>query len=249
MSVGTTSRNHNIYQTGADLYIELKGRVVLEEVDGLKKSILPRITGNLANVYVDLQNVENLDSAGLGLLINLKMSSKMHGANTTLLDPGTLVADILNITKIDAILEVASGSDANGIRARLCTPEALVGGGNSMTPGGVEGGFMPSINSDGTLNDDANAQKKEAVEDFCRRAVEHMRQGDYENSIECYKGALEVDPEYLPALNNLAIVYEKQPAWHPFAIEKWQRVLEISRQRNDNKHMDRAERHLADLSR
>lgn len=248
MSAGTTSRNHDIYQTGSDLYIDLRGRIVLEEVDGLKKSIIPRISGNLANVYVDLQNVENLDSAGLGLLINLKMSSKMHGANTMLLDPGAKVADILNITKIDAILDVANGNDAEGIRTRLSTPEALVGGGNSTTPS-ADGGFMPSINSDGTLNDDANAQKKEAVEDFCRRAVEHMRQGDYENSIECYKGALEVDPEYLPALNNLAIVYEKQPGWHQFAVEKWQRVLELSRQRNDQKHMDRAERHLADLSR
>ena len=75
-----------------------------------------------------------------------------------------------------------------------------------------------------------------------------MRQGNYESSIECYKSALELDPDYLPALNNLAIVYEKQPSWHTLAIENWRRVLEISRQRNDEKHIDRAERHLADLT-
>jgi tetratricopeptide (TPR) repeat protein len=86
------------------------------------------------------------------------------------------------------------------------------------------------------------------VEEQCRKAVEFMRQGNYESSIECYKEALNLDPDYLPALNNLAIVYEKQPSWHNLAIENWNRVLELSRQRNDEKHMDRAERHLADLT-
>ena len=53
----------------------------------------------------------------------------------------------------------------------------------------------------------------EQVDEHCRKAVELMRQGDYEKAVEKYLEALKIDPDYLPAYNNLAIVYEKRPAW------------------------------------
>jgi anti-sigma B factor antagonist len=248
MTVGTASQSHEIYQDGNELYVLLKGRVVLEELDALKHSVLPRITRDLEHVYVDLRNVDYVDSAGLGLLIGFKMTSKMNGARITLMDPNKTVADVLNISKIDGIFEFLNGRDAQVLRDRLAHPDFFKAGDNPTGAGYAAEGHMPTVNADGTLlTEDNGGQKREAVEEYCRRAVEHMRQGDYENSIECYKGALDLDPDYLPALNNLAIVYEKQPGWHSLATEKWNRVLEISRQRNDEKHMDRAERHLADL--
>lgn len=250
MSAGTAARNHEIYQEGTELLLVLKGRVVLEELDVLKQSVLPKITRGVEQVYVDLRSVEYVDSAGLGLLIGFKMTSKMNGARIALMEPNKTVSDVLSISKIDGIFDFQTGKEAQAVRQRLAQPENLLGGSEAQSSASLaSGGSMPTINADGSLQtDDANSQNREAVEDFCRRAVEHMRQGDYENSIQCYKGALEIEPDYLPALNNLAIVYEKQPPWHSMAIESWKRVLEISRQRNDEKHMDRAERHLADLS-
>lgn len=255
MSLGTTARNHAIYRSGNELCIVLKGRVVLEDLGDLKQSILPRISREIEMVYIDLESVDYVDSAGLGLLIGIKMTAKMNSASIALMDPNKNVSDVLTISKMDGIFEILAGRDAQPVRERIVKPEnaqldpsaPAAGAGTSPFPS--EDGSLPQIKADGTLEEnDPSAQIREAVEDQCRRAVESMRQGNYEQSIECYKAALELDPDYLPALNNLAIVYEKQPVWHPQAIETWNRVLALSRQRNDNKHIDRAERHLADLN-
>jgi tetratricopeptide (TPR) repeat protein len=106
------------------------------------------------------------------------------------------------------------------------------------------------VTSDGAFQDTQSqaARLRELVEEQCRVAVEAMRQGDYEKSIEAYKNALALDSDYLPALNNLAIVYEKQPVWRPLAVEAWNRVMDLSRQRKDEKHMNRAQRHLEELA-
>lgn len=246
MSASTTSRNLELYEAEHELLVVLKGRVVLEELDALKQAVLPHIKRGINHVYVDLQKVDYVDSAGLGLLIGFKMTSKMNGAAITLMDPTKTVSDVLSISKIDGIFDFLKGRDALDVRSRLTGGSNLLGSDAHST----DGSGMLMVNSDGTLQgEDDSVAKREQIEDFCRRAVEHMRQGDYEHSIECYKSALELDAEYLPALNNLAIVYEKQPAWHSLAVENWNRVLEISRKRGDEKHVDRAERHLADLKR
>ncbi len=88
---------------------------------------------------------------------------------------------------------------------------------------------------------------KEQVDEYCRKAVELMRQGDYEKAVEKYLDALKIDPDYLPAYNNLAIVYEKRPSWRGKAIETWEKVLELSQGIGDQKHIDRAQKHLSTL--
>ena len=88
--------------------------------------------------------------------------------------------------------------------------------------------------SDSETRQVTNAREK--VDQHCREAVDFMRQGDYDRAAECYLQAIELDPEYLPAHNNLAIVYEKKPAWHQKAVQQWERVLELSTSEGDQKH-------------
>lgn len=245
MTAGAAAGGHEIYQADKELLVSLKGRVVLEDLAQLKTSILPRIVRGIESVYVDLKRVDYVDSAGLGLLIGFKMQAKSQGAGISLLDPNRTVSDVLAISRIDGIFEILSGRDAAEIRDRIAVDSNLRG---KSAEGGSAAGNLPQVNVDGTFQaeEDGN-QVREAVEEHCRTAVEAMRQGNYEQSIESYKSALELDPDYLPALNNLAIVYEKQPVWHDMARDIWRRVLDVSRARNDAKHMDRADRHLADL--
>lgn len=241
-----------LYQSDNELLVVVRGRIVLEDLSRLKQTILPRIARGIQNVYVDLFRVEYVDSAGLGLLIGLKMQSKSQGAAITLLDPNKIVSDVLTISRVDGIFEVLRGREASGVRERLALDTNLL---RTEEPAGAAaanlagGAHLPYVSADGNLNVEADddAANREAVEEHCRNAVEALRQGNYEESIKCYRSALELDPNYLPALNNLAIVYEKQPNWHPQAVDTWQRVLEVSRQRNDAKHIDRAQRHLTDL--
>lgn len=255
MSAGTTIGNHEVYQNDGELCFVLKGRIILEELTALKQEIMPAITSSIKHVYIDLKNVDYVDSAGLGLLIGFKMTAKSHGSSITLMDPAKNVSDVLTISKIDSIFDFLNGRDATDVRSRLVQSEFLKPG--NSTDSGTNAGLnapgsapLPQVNADGTFEDgdDESSQIKDAVEEHCRLAVESMRQGDYEKSIACYKSALELDEDYVPALNNLAIVYEKQPNWYPLAIETWNKVLELSRARKDSKHADRAERHLADLA-
>jgi anti-sigma B factor antagonist len=144
MSVGTTTRSHEVYKADKELCVVLKGRVVLEELDAVKQSVLPRITREIDHVYVDLKGVEYVDSAGLGLLIGFKMTSKMQGAGISLMDPNKTVSDVLNISKIDGIFDFLTGRDAQAVRDRLATSANFISGDSSNA--GLGAAHMPQIN-------------------------------------------------------------------------------------------------------
>lgn len=259
-----------IYQSQSDLYFSFRGRIILDECERLRNTCLPLIAKGVEQVMVDLSKVDFIDSAGLGLLVGFKMQASKNKARVILLQPSKPVADILYISKLDGIFEVVSGAQAEAHRSRLVQPQNKLGqggaaasqpAGEKMAVQGVSADWMNSKLDTAFTDTAAGAEaggaaqvspgaprvSREEVEDHCRRAVEYMRQGNYEMSVQEYTAALEADPEYLPALNNLAIVYEKQPSWTSKAIQTWEQVLRLSQQRGDQKHMDRAKRHLENL--
>jgi anti-anti-sigma factor len=287
------------YQLRSDVYIVLRGRIVLEECDRLKSACVPLIRKGVEQVYIDLSKVEYIDSAGLGLLVGFKMEASKNRARIVLLQPSRSVADILYISKLDGIFDILTGAEADVLKAQMVQPANRIGvpvaergtAGAAMPTGstpsvprmgvgitpkpeamappfaGLEpplGGKRPAeperpfaasaraaagageSEAFGSVDNTVRTQK-EMLEEHCRKAVEYMRVGNYDMAVLEYEKALRIDPEYLPALNNLAIVYEKQPSWIPKAIEQWEIVLRVSQQRGDQKHMDRAKRHLANL--
>jgi tetratricopeptide (TPR) repeat protein len=122
---------------------------------------------------------------------------------------------------------------------------------NSLEMPGL--GDIPDNQSmDESLNMPSDAPPKqksirEQVEEHCSRAFEFMREGNYDKSINEYQLALQLESDYLPAMNNLAIVYEKKPSWHKQAIEQWEKVLELSKKVEATKHIERAQKHLSNL--
>jgi tetratricopeptide (TPR) repeat protein len=231
---------------------------------------LKLINKGLPQVVIDLKEVDFIDSAGLGLLVGFKMAASKNKVRILLSQPSKQVQDLLYVSKLDGIFEIVSGVQAETLRASMAKPANRAAGrgttgataddgGSSISAAGVSaewiGSKLDSAFADGTntasRGEATSVSKsralKEQIEEHCRKAVEFMRNGNYDASIQEYQTALELDPEYLPALNNLAIVYEKQPSWTPKAIEVWQKVLALSEQRGDQKHIDRAQRHLASL--
>jgi anti-sigma B factor antagonist len=256
MSAGTSSANFEIYLGGREeVYIILSGRIILEDCEVLRRAIISHIMQGIQRVYVDLSGVEYIDSAGLGLLVGIKMTCKKINSRLILIQPTKTVADILYISKLDGIFEFLAGAEAAEVKGRLATPENRHEQGQtpfastvSEWSNNTSDSIFPDIRAvTGATPPGADNQDREAVEEYCRKAVEYMRQGNYELSIEEYRNALELDPNYLPALNNLAIVYEKQPQWYEQAIEQWNKVLHLSKERQDQKHMDRASRHIENL--
>lgn len=286
----------NIYRTNNNLYIDIQGRVVLDYCEQLKNAAISLIDKGINQVYVDLSNVDFIDSAGLGVLVGLKMTANKNKARVVLISPSNSVSDILFVSKLHSIFDILTGSEAELLRRTLVVKEYLIKhlGENEpaaarKTPVRTAGpteevipkkattstppiaaspastspspGIRPStaappyppkaepspIPASAAPSAVAGRSAKDQVDEYCRKAVELMRQGDYEKAVEHYLEAIKTDPEFLPAYNNLAIVYEKRPSWRSKAIETWEKVLELSQSVGDQKHIDRAQKHLSNL--
>jgi tetratricopeptide (TPR) repeat protein len=199
-------------------------------------------------VNLDLSEVEFIDSAGIGVLVGIKVSSKKHGADLSLVAPSRAVNDILVVTKLDAIFTLVTGPEARELIQNLSQPQfEKQSGYNAPAPAALRGPAQPVMPTASPAAPPA-AQGKETIDKLCKDAVAHMQRGDYESAVNCYKQAITIQPDYLPAHNNLAIVYEKKPQWQANAIEQWKRVLEISSKNNDQKHIERAQKHIQNLS-
>lgn len=249
-----------VYKSNNDLYVELDGKIVSEECNALKDSAIKHIEKGVNQVYIDLAKVHFMDSAGLGVLVGLKMMASKNKARLILVSPSRKINEILNVSRLNSIFDILDGADADLLKASMALPEYLAKD--------VE--IAPEVP---TWKDKAEEQlevlekeekrvtpkpvvpkvpetpksREEAILDFCRNAMGYMRNGEYEKAIEAYQEALEIDPEYLPAHNNLAVVYEKKPSWYAKAIEQWEKVLELSQKLGDQKHIDRAQKHISNL--
>ena len=238
-----------IYESDRKILIRFHGRIVLDECDRLKSTIVPMISPQVTNLFLDLSGVEFIDSAGLGALVGIKVSSNKHRTRLALLNPSRGVSDILMVSKLDSIFDIITGHDAEGHVRSLAQPQyERSADGPAAGPMVSRGPAIPAMPGAGLPSSPAAAlSPKDRIDKLLRDAVEHMRKGDYEQAAQCYIDAIEVNPDYLPAHNNLAIVYEKQPQTHAKAIEQWTKVLNLSRSRGDQKHIERAVKHLNQL--
>ncbi len=268
-----------IYKFKDKLYVRIIGKVILDECDKLKKTVLPNFDRGLSQIYVDLEQVSFIDSAGLGVLVGFKMTANKNKARLILTNPSKGVCDILYVSKLDNIFDLITGKEAENARQTIIMKENLI---KEIDDDGEEkenvhieakipakpvvqqpkspespppyyAGIQSAPQIQEPLKAKLGADNKndksdqEMIDDYCKNAVEYMRQGYYEKAVEEYKKALKINPEYLPALNNLAIVYEKKPSWTANAIEQWEKVLSISSRDTDQKHIDRANKHLENL--
>lgn len=238
----------DIYLSGGRLLVNIEGRFILDECDSLKEALQAALSPAITQVAVNLAKTDFVDSAGLGTLVRFKMQVNQIKARMTLVNPSPAVADVLSMSKLDEIFEIASGDEANNMIENIASSENLVrtvGGATEATPAKIQSASDLKIEESAPKAKGPNTD--EFVEELCRSAVEALRRGNYDESIRFYRQALEMNGDYLPARNNLAIVYEKRPEWRDKAIEQWEIVLRLSEQLGDGKHKERAEKHLKAL--
>jgi anti-anti-sigma factor len=238
----------DIYLSEGRLLLRVEGRFVLDDCDPLKKAVLAAMSPAVTDVYVDLSGTDFIDSAGLGTLVSIKMKSNQNKARMTLVSPSPAVEDVLLMSKLNEIFEIAVGDEAAAQVNSLAKPEHHL---RTVSPTAEE--VVSSSQSPDSLKIEEPKKRAKGpdatqmVEELCRNAVEALRRGNYEESIRLYCQALDMDGDYLPARNNLAIVYEKRPEWKQNAVEQWEVVLRLSEQMGDEKHKERAQKHLQAL--
>ncbi len=245
----------DVYRKDRELLIILRGQLILPQCPNAKTRLQSLFSTLVDQIYIHLPGLTFLDSAGLGVLVGLKMLANKNRTRLTFLAPPARVEDIFRVSKLDTIFEIRGGIEADMVCAALQKEENILWRDSKDTsqaqfnteisdnPAGFNSGGLTQM----TPSERTGFEGQDARQ-FCANAVEYIRQGDFQRAIEAYNKALRLEPNNLSALNNLGIVYEKKAEWYAQAQETWKKVLEISTASGDEKHAERARKHLDSLA-
>ena len=92
---------------GVDI-LTLKGRLTVGEASAVREKINAVIAAGTVNVLLNLQNVEYIDSTGLGAMVICFTSLKKAGGALKLVNPNKRNVELLLLTKLHTIFEVFS---------------------------------------------------------------------------------------------------------------------------------------------
>jgi len=86
--------------------LQLSGEIDAYTAPRLKESLLPLTKEADAEIIVDLENVNYMDSTGLGVFISALKSSKEYGSSFKLINLQQRVARLFKITSLDSIISI-----------------------------------------------------------------------------------------------------------------------------------------------
>ena len=102
MALRMTSREVN----GASV-LALDGRIVLgAEGDALRHELQTLVREGKKTIVLNMNNIEYIDSAGLGTLVAAHLNAKSQGASLKLCHLGSKLQEVLKITKLATVFQV-----------------------------------------------------------------------------------------------------------------------------------------------
>lgn len=227
------------WRQGGEILAALNGRFTQMACAGVRMALTDLLTPAVEHFYVSLAELEFIDSSGLGTLIGLKMEANRSRSSMVLLRPSTHVREVFRISRLDSIFEIMDGLEAEMIVQRLRTNGTPLWVGSSG-PSASNRDEFAAANQPPTDDDQGTGRGSQ----LCMDAVEYLRQGNLVQAMNAYQRARQLEPDNISILNNLGVICEKKPEWYEQGREVWERVLELSRRNQDEKHISRAQRHL-----
>ncbi|HUN88588.1 MAG TPA: STAS domain-containing protein [Terriglobales bacterium] len=105
--------NVTIERLGQTTVLHCSGRIVFPDADALRKAVvqLPRCQ----KLVLDLAEVITVDAAGLGVLVSLYLSAKRSRTELKLMNLGSTLQLLLEITKLNTFLESCSVREMLGL--------------------------------------------------------------------------------------------------------------------------------------
>ncbi len=92
--------------------VRCSGRIVFhEEAKQLADAVRPLIE-SCETVALDLSEVRDIDSCGLGILISLHLYAREKNRCLTLLNPRDFVSSLFELTRLSGELNIRRGQDA-----------------------------------------------------------------------------------------------------------------------------------------
>ena len=87
-------------------HIRLTGEVDAFTAPKLKEAVLPKTKNDNHLIEVDLENVNYMDSTGLGVFISALKSTKENNSHLKLVRPQERVARLFRITGLDEVIDI-----------------------------------------------------------------------------------------------------------------------------------------------
>ncbi len=92
--------------------LRIDGKIIGGAANALKREMDKQIEQGRAGLVLDMENVPLLDSSALGIIIATLQFLKKMNAKLVLLNPQHTVLDVLQVTRLNTILEVYSDEES-----------------------------------------------------------------------------------------------------------------------------------------
>lgn len=86
--------------------INLSGEIDIYTAPKLKEAMLPLMEKTAHTVEVDLEDVNYMDSTGIGTFVSALKASKAHGSHLRLINMQDRVRRLFSITGLDEIMDI-----------------------------------------------------------------------------------------------------------------------------------------------
>ena len=90
----------------------------IESADAFRQVFTHMLSEGIAQFFIDLGDLDYIDSTGLGSLLQLYRETKARGGVVRLYNPTPAVQDIFTLTRLDRVLEIDKTQEAAFARAR-----------------------------------------------------------------------------------------------------------------------------------
>lgn len=105
---GNTARGFRVhcYDRAETLVAECHGKLTFENTRVLKEAVRGRIPGH-KRIVIDLEEVPQVDSSGLGTVVGLYVSARTRGCQLELINARQQIRDLFSMTNLLSLFEVA----------------------------------------------------------------------------------------------------------------------------------------------
>ena len=91
---------------GDVMIVHCQGRIVYREEAAALSRLVGEVLATRGKVVLDLRGVSSIDSAGIGELAFLYSSAQSQNADLKCASPSPFVRELLNLTRLDSVLEI-----------------------------------------------------------------------------------------------------------------------------------------------
>lgn len=96
----------NCYEREDVLVAECHGKLTFENTKALKDAVRERIPGH-KRILIDLREVPQMDSSGLGTIVGLYVSARTRGCQVEIVNATQQIRDLFSMTNLLSLFEPA----------------------------------------------------------------------------------------------------------------------------------------------